>query len=185
MKCQYFLIFLISIVCGNAVASGKPTTPYLMGAEDVLEISVWKEEGLQKEILVRPDGAISFPLVGDIIVAGKSVEQLRAELTKKLGKFISSPVVNVAVLTVGSNKIYVIGKVNNPGAFAAGSYLDIMQALSLAGGMTPFADAGKIKIFRRVKGKMTTGNFNYNNYLKGQRLSQNIMLINGDIVAVP
>lgn len=170
---------------GNAVAAEKKVEPYLMGAEDVLEISVWKEEGLEKEILVRPDGAISFPLVGDIIVEGKSVEQLRAELEKKLGKFFTDPVVNVSVLEVGSNKIYVIGKVKNPGVFAAGSYLDIMQALSLAGGMTPFADTGKIKVFRRVKGKMKTADFDYNAYLKGQRLSQNIMLINGDILAVP
>ncbi len=185
MRHPYLLFLLVLTVCSSAVASEKRLAPYLMGAEDVLEISVWKEEGLQKEILVRPDGAISFPLVGDILVAGKSIEQLRTELTKKLGDFIANPVVNVSVLSVGSNKIYVIGKVNNPGVFAAGSYLDIMQALSLAGGMTPFSDAGKIKIFRRIEGEMTAINFDYNDYIKGKRLSENIMLRNGDVVAVP
>jgi len=187
MKHPYllFLFLFILEVCSSAVASEEQFAPYLMGAEDVLEISVWKEEGLQKEILVRPDGAISFPLVGDILVEGKSIEQLRIELTEKLGDFIANPVVNVSVLNVGSNQIYVIGKVNNPGVFAAGSYLDTMQALSLAGGMTPFADTGKIKIFRRIEGKMTAINFDYNDYIKGKRLSENIILMNGDVVAVP
>jgi len=158
---------------------------YRIGPEDVLEISVWKEDGLKKESLVRPDGGLSFPLVGEIHAEGKTTQQLREEIAQRLEKYIPEPVVSVAVLKVASNKIYVIGKVNKPGEFVSGRYIDVLQALSMAGGLTPFASENDIKILRSENGKKIVIPFQYSKVEKGQKLEQNILLKSGDIVVVP
>ena len=105
------------------------TPDYRIGPEDVLEISAWKEEGLTKEVLVRPDGGVSFPLAGDMQAGGKTARALREQIVQRLEKFIS-----LATLKIASNKIYVIGRVNKPGEYAPGRYVDVLQALSMAGG---------------------------------------------------
>lgn len=173
-------------------SNAVPTQPsplsepgYQIGPEDVLEISVWKEDGLRKEVLVRPDGGISFPLVGEISAVGKTAGQIEAEITEKLGRFIPQPAVSVAVLKVTGNKFYVIGKVQRPGEFVAGRYIDVLQALSMAGGLTPFAAENKIKVLRKENGKDTVWPFQYSKIRKGENLEQNIMLKNGDVVVVP
>lgn len=158
---------------------------YRIGAEDILEISVWKEEGLKKEVLVRPDGGLSFPLAGDLHAAGKTTEQLQHEISQKLEKYIPDPVVSVGLLKVGANKIYVIGKVNKPGDYVAGRYLDVLQALSMAGGLTPFAAENDIKVVRREHGEEVALPFQYSQVKKGKRLDQNILLKGGDVVVVP
>lgn len=152
---------------------------------DVLTISVWKEEGLQSEVLVRPDGGISFPLVGDVSAAGKSVQQLSALISERLAKYIPDPVVTVAVKALTGNTVYVIGKVNRPGEFPATHYLDVMQALSMAGGANAFAALNDIKILRRVGGKQSAISFRYGDVESGKKLEQNIILQSGDIVVVP
>ena len=156
-----------------------------IGAEDVLEISVWKEEGLKKEVLVRPDGGISFPLAGDMQAAGKTPRQLQQEITQRLEKFMSDPVVSVAVLKVASNKIYVIGRVNKPGDYLAGRYVDVLQVLSMAGGLTPFAAENDIKVLRKENGKDIVFPFRYSQVKAGNNLEQNIVLKGGDVVVVP
>lgn len=158
---------------------------YPIGAEDVLEISVWKEEGLKKEVLVRPDGGISFPLAGDMQAAGKTASQLQKEITLRLEKFMSDPVVSVAVLKVASNKIYVIGRVNKPGDYLAGRYVDVLQVLSMAGGLTPFAAENDIKVLRKENGKDIVFPFRYSQVKAGNNLEQNIVLKGGDVVVVP
>ncbi|MES2365072.1 MAG: polysaccharide biosynthesis/export family protein [Pseudomonadota bacterium] len=158
---------------------------YKIGAGDVLEISVWKEDTLKKEVLVRPDGGVSFPLVGDMHVAGETAEQLQQEITKKLDKYIPDAVVSVALLKVKSNTIYVIGKVNKPGDYVAGSYIDVMQALSMAGGLTPFAAENDIKVLRRGEHGEVALPFQYARVKKGEHLEQNILLKGGDVVVVP
>ena len=158
---------------------------YQIGPEDVLEISVWKEEGLKKETLVRPDGGISFPLIGEIHAAGKTEGQLQKEITQRLDKFIPDPVVSVSVLKVAGNKIYVIGKVNKPGEYAAGRYVDVLQVLSMAGGLTPFAAENGIKVLRKEGGKDTVFQFRYSQVKNGENLEQNIQLKGGDVVVVP
>jgi polysaccharide export outer membrane protein len=158
---------------------------YALGPEDVVKISVWKDEGLTNEVVVRPDGMISFPLVGDVLAEGKSVEELRGEITRRLTRFIPTPTVSVTVMKVHSYKIYVIGKVNKPGEYQVGHYTDVLQALSLAGGVTPFAAEGKIKILRRVKGEQVVFPFDYSDALKGQGLERNIILNRWDTVMVP
>ena len=158
---------------------------YQLGPEDILDISVWKEEGLKKEVLVRPDGGISFPLIGEIQAVGKTTGQLQKEIAQRLEKYIPDPVVSVAILKIVGNKIYVIGKVNRPGEFAAGRYIDVLQALSMAGGLTPFAAENKIKIMRKENGQDVVIPFQYSKVQKGENLEQNITLKNGDVVVVP
>ena len=179
---------LISIGFGNIVFAqdgGKPSKEYAVLPGDVLQISVWKEPDLQLEVLVRPDSAFSFPLAGDISTAGFSVVELQTELTKRLSRYISNPVVTVSVTEVLGNKVYVIGQVNNPGAFVVNPQVDVMQALSMAGGVTAFAAANDIKILRRTGPRQIALSFKYNDVLKGRKLEQNIVLQSGDIVVVP
>lgn len=158
---------------------------YLLSPEDILEVSVWRDENLTKQVVVRPDGAFSFPLVGEVQATGKTVEDLRLELTERLRKYMPDPVVSVSVLKVTGYKIYVIGKVNKPGEFVTGRFVDVLQALAMAGGVTPFAAENDIRILRRVQGKEYVRNFRYAEVRKGRNLEQNIMLRSGDTVVVP
>jgi len=158
---------------------------YKIQPGDVLEISVWKEESLLRQVLVRPDGGMSFPLVGDVQAAGKSIEELQGVVTQRLTKYIPDPVVTVSTHQLNGNKVYVIGKVNRPGEFVANRYIDVVQALSVAGGMTPYAAANKIKVLRRENGKLKSIPFRYGDIEKGENLQQNIVLQSGDVVLVP
>lgn len=176
-------LFSVSLFAQDA-ASARPGAGYLLAPEDILEISVWKEEGLQREVLVRPDGRLSFPLVGYVQAAGRTPEQVQQEIAERLTSFISDPVVTVAVLRVTGNKIYVIGKVAKPGEYVVGRYVDVLQALSLAGGLTPFAAENNIKILRREQGEQVLFPFKYSEVADGEGLQQNIILKSGDIVIV-
>lgn len=174
------------LFAGAAAALAQEAEPaFRVGPEDLLEISVWKEDALRKEVLVRPDGGLSFPLVGDLQAAGRTVDELRAELAKRLEKYIPDPVVSVLLLRVVSNKIYVIGRVAKPGDFPAGRYVDVLQALSMAGGLTPFADEKDIRVLRREGGTQRIHRFDYKAVARGEKLEQNIRLQGGDVVVVP
>ena len=159
--------------------------PFLLGPEDVLSISVWREDGLDKETVIRPDGMLNFPLVGAIRAMGRTIEEVHDDLVAHLQRYIPAPVVSVSLLRIGSNRIFVIGEVNKPGAYVTGQYLDVMQALSLAGGFTAFADSDDIRILRRVDGQETVIDFDYDKVSKGRHLEQNILLKNGDVVVIP
>jgi polysaccharide export outer membrane protein len=158
---------------------------YELKPGDILQVSVWREKDLQLEVLVRPDGGISLPLAGDILAADKSTSQLRNEIVRRLQKFIPDPVVSVAVQEVRGNVVYVIGKVEKPGEFVVGQAVDVMQALSMAGGMTTFAAVNDIRILRRQGGEQVAISFRYADVEKGEDLEQNIILESGDIVVVP
>jgi len=158
---------------------------YQLGPEDVLLISVWKDEHLTREVVVRPDGLISFPLVGDVPAEGRTVEELRLDLAKRLIKYIPAVNLTVAVVKPLSYKVYVVGRVTKPGEFLVGHYTDVLQALSLAGGLTPFAAENDIKVVRRVMGQQQTFPFRYGDVRKGLDLEQNIILQRGDVVMVP
>ena len=165
--------------------AAAPREPYTINPGDLLEISIWKEPDLQRQVLVRPDGAFSFPLSGDIVAIGRTVEAVRRELTNRLSTFIPDLVVTVTVAEINGNKIYVIGQVNSPGQFVVNPRVDVIQALSIAGGMTPFAESNDIKILRRRNGVQTILRFRYNDIIKGQNLQQNVLLEVGDVVLVP
>ena len=179
-----------AVAAASATEASETSKPvavspdYVLGPGDVLEISVWKEEDMRKEVLVRPDGGITFPLLGEIRAEGKRVDQLAEELTKTLSEYLSEPVVNVSLMKVGQ-AIYVVGKVNKPGEFPAYSRVDVMQALSMAGGLTPYADADDIHILRRTHGQVTSLDFDYDAVSQGDDLEQNIPLQRGDVIVVP
>jgi polysaccharide export outer membrane protein len=177
---------LVVCVTVSAIAADKvPMTAqrdYLIGAGDVLEISVWKEEALTKNLSVLPDGRISFPLIGEVVAAGKTVEQLKKEIAARLVRFVPDPVLSVGVQQVNSLMIYVVGRVNNPGRFALNANIDVLQALSMAGGLDSFAKRDQIKIFRRVKDKFLIYSFDYDDVSAGKNLQQNIALMRGDVV---
>jgi polysaccharide export outer membrane protein len=159
--------------------------PYQINAGDILEVSVWREETLQKELRVLPDGTISFPLSGVIKVAGKSVDAVREELTKKLSKYITDPVVSVAVKAAEGNVVYVLGQVKTPGHFVMNQQMDVMQILSLAGGLTPFAKANDIVILRRNSTGTEAIKFKYGELEDGEGLNNNHLLKSTDVIVVP
>lgn len=163
--------------------SGK--SAYQVQPGDLLEIFVWKEKDLQREVIVRPDGGLSFPLIGDMQVAGKTVSDIRDELTKQLREYVSNPTVSVSVKQAQGYKIYVMGQVNRPGEFTAVRPVDVVQALSMAGGLNPFAAANSIKVLRRENGVETSIPFKYGQVESGRKLEQNIILQSGDVVVVP
>lgn len=159
--------------------------PYRLNAGDVLDISVWKEEGMQRQVLILPDGMISFPLAGHLMAAGRTAAEVQAALIKRIKTYIPEPVVTVSVASVGGNAIYVIGQVKQPGRFNVTSEIDVMQALSLAGGLTPFGSEGGIKILRRSNGKQVALPFDYGAVKNGRKLDSNVVLMPGDVVVVP
>jgi polysaccharide export outer membrane protein len=177
------LLVLLGLT-GLDVSAGA-AAEYALGPEDTLHIAVWKDDSLSREVIIRPDGMISFPLVGDVQAEGRTVEELKKELTTRLTAYVQDPVVSVIVTKVSSYKIYVIGRVNRPGEFMLGHQTDVMQALSLAGGLTPYASENQIKILRRDQHKTLVYPFRYDDVQKGKDLEQNILLKRDDVVVVP
>jgi polysaccharide export outer membrane protein len=186
-----FVLALALIAAGcwrAAVAEGQlidEVQAYRIGPDDLLDISVWKEESLQRKLTVRPDGKISFPLIGEVMASSRTPEELQQEITERLKKFMPAPVVTVIIDKVSAYKIYVIGEVKNSGQFQAGSYIDVLQALALAGGLSPYAAKNKIKILRRENGVEKAIPFEYSGIESGNDLRQNIILQRGDVVLVP
>jgi|SRR5690606_7693016 len=161
------------------------TRGYLVQPGDLLHISVWGEEGLDQDVLVRPDGGFSFPLAGDVSAVGKTVDELRQEVTDRLARYIPGSVVTVAVREINGNKIYVLGQVNNPGEFVMNPRIDVMQALSIAGGTTAFASTNDIFVLRREGGRQVALPFRLDDVVRRRNLDQNILLESGDVVVVP
>lgn len=176
------LFCLLLIPC---MAAGVDESTYKLGPGDALLISVWKDENLTKELIVPPDGVISFPLIEDINVEQMTVSALREVLRNKLSEYVPDATVTVMLLNPLSMKGYVIGRVNNPGQFEIGRDTTVMQILAMAGGMQEFASTKKILILRQEGEKTTKIPFNYKEMENGENLDQNIFLRKGDVVVVP
>ncbi|MDP8991038.1 MAG: polysaccharide biosynthesis/export family protein [Acidobacteriota bacterium] len=164
----------------NSGAAVDPKT-YVIGAQDVLMIKVWREMDFTGPYTVRPDGKISMPLVGDVQASGLTPERLGEQLKQALSNFINSPDVSVSLQTVGSKKFYITGEVNRAGEYTLAIPTTVFDAVSNAGGFRDFANKKKIIIIRgteRIK-------FNYQDILKGKNLEQNIFLETGDTIVVP
>lgn len=157
---------------------------YVIGAGDVLEISVWKDPALTRQVVVLPDGTISFPLVGRTVAAGKTVEQLQSEMEKDLVRYIPEPELSLIVQQVNSQVVYVLGKVNRPGHILLNRNIDVLQALSMAGGLNIFADHGDIRIFRKTENQTMVIPFNYDAVTDDYQLGENIVLQRGDVIVV-
>lgn len=178
------LVLLLSF-CSLANAQESGADGYRLQPGDVLQVVVWKETDLQSEVLIRPDGGISFALAGDMRAAGRTTAELRTELETRVRKLIPDAVVTVSVKAPNGNQIFVIGKVNKPGDFPLLRPTDVMQALSLAGGATPFASTNKIRVLHRDGSHQTSIRFRYGDVVRGRNLDQNILLQSGDTVIVP
>ncbi len=158
---------------------------YRLHAGDSITVSVWKELDLQRKVMVRPDGRFSFPLAGEVQAAGRTPDEVRLDIEGKLKKFIPEAVVTVIMEDFSGNRIYVIGQVNKPGMFIMNPQLTVLQALSLAGGSTPFAKLDDISILRGTGAAQKSLPFRYNQVVEGKSLQQNIALESGDVVVVP
>jgi polysaccharide export outer membrane protein len=182
-------VLLAASACAGALWSASGVAQeagYALNPGDVLQVSVWKETELTRDVLVRPDGKISFPLVGDIAAAGTTPEAVQSAIAERLEKYIPDPVVTVSLAAANGNKVYVLGKVARPGEYVMVRSLDVMQALAMAGGLNTFASENKIRILRRdASGKQKGIPFNYAAVQNGDELDSNIILSSGDIVVVP
>jgi polysaccharide biosynthesis/export protein len=169
----------------RAVGQESPGAGYQIGAGDVLEIAVWKNTELSREVTVRPDGMISLPLVNEIRAAGLTPLELRELLTKKLSEYVPSAEVSVIVKRVESYSISVVGSVAKPGRFTLSSPTTVLEAIAMAGGLNEFASRRSITVLRSDgKGASTRIPFNYNNAISGEA-SDNLVLRAGDVVVVP
>lgn len=177
------VLCLMVILLTAAVSSADDV--FHIGAGDVLEISVWKDPDLSRAVIVPPGGVISFPLIDAINVINLTVADLKQVVTKKLSEFVPDVTVTVMLTEINSLKAYVIGKVNNPGMYDITLDTNVMQILAQAGGLTPFASDGNVKILRQKKNQITKIPFDYGDVEKGKNLEQNIILQPGDVVVVP
>ena len=183
-KRSFFILVFISVAVSSVVALAGEST-YPIGPGDLLEISVWKDESLSRQVVVPPDGVVSFPLIGDTDVTNLTVTALRKTVTKKLSEYVPDATVTVMLLQMNSMRAYVIGKVNKPGEFPITMDTNVMQILSMAGGLNPFASGGAILILRQEDNKTVKIPFNYMEVEYGENLEQNIVLQRGDVVVVP
>jgi polysaccharide biosynthesis/export protein len=176
------IILVISLWCQMSFAD---TDEYLINSGDILEISVWNEDALKREVRVLPDGSIGFPLTGTLHAAGRSIDSLKKELTEKLTEYIAEPVVNIAVKSTEGNIVYVTGQVKTPGKFIMPEPMNVMQILSLAGGLTTFAAKDDIVILRKTSKGAESIKFRYSDLEDGVGLNKNHILKSGDVVVVP
>jgi len=180
--CLSALLFVIQIGCAEA-ETGEDL--YLIGPGDVLDISVWKDESLTRTCVVRPDGSISFPLIGTVRAADRTASELKADIENKLRRYVPELTLSVEIREIRSLVVYVIGRVNNPGRFLLATDINVLQALAAAGGLNPFANRNDIKVFRQGVEETTIFPFQYDDVIEGKRLEQNIYLKRGDVVVVP
>jgi polysaccharide biosynthesis/export protein len=158
---------------------------YVIGPQDVLDISVWKETELTRTVPVRPDGKISMPLLNDVRAAGLTPNQLAAQITTSLKRFVTDPQVTVIVTQINSQRVYILGEVTRTGAYPLLPEMTMLQALSSAGGFTQFANRKKIYMFRIENGKQVKYPFDYKAVIDGKRTDENVVLRAGDTIVVP
>jgi len=198
MSPRMFLMAILTLLAFAGAASAQPAAktaavpaaspaldPYKIGPEDVLNISVWKNDALSRSVQVRPDGMISMPLLDDVGAAGLTPLQLRDVLAKRLAEFIPNPEVSVIVAEVRSFKVSLLGEVGRPGRFELKSWTTILDLLAQAGGFTQFAARGRIVVLRPTGKTMTRIPFNYNKVVSSGGEEENFYLQPGDIVLVP
>jgi polysaccharide export outer membrane protein len=169
--------------CGPT-ASPSTSPDYVIGSEDTLHVSVWKEPDLTATLPVRPDGKISLPLLNDVQAAGLTPMQLASDLTTRLKKYVSEPQVTVVVTQMNSQKVFLLGEVLHTGAVPLSPNMTVLQVLSTAG-FSQFANTKGIYILRTENGKQDKLPFNYKAVVRGEHMEQNILLKPGDTVVVP
>lgn len=182
----YCLVIFFAFPFRGASAQLAVNDEYRFGPEDVIEISVWGDDELAREVVVRPDGGVSFPLAGDLKAGGLTVNELREELKKRIAEFIPDAPVTVILRKVEAPKVYVTGKVNKPAVHVMGQDMTVVQALAMSGGLSPFAESGNIIIIRKEGDRaQKIFHFDYDELAEGENLKQNIYLKPGDTIIVP
>jgi len=187
------MALLLSAVLQPAIAdtaNSAPTVPitdtdFTVRAGDVLQVTVWKEDSLDRETLVLPDGTITFPLIGTFNAAGLTPAQLQDAIKIKLEPLIPNAAVTVLVKAPSGHTISVIGQVAKPGELVMNHRTTAMQALSQAGGLTPYASEGKIIILRQIGSAETAIPFPYRDVAEGKNLNEDVALMPGDVIVIP
>jgi polysaccharide export outer membrane protein len=169
-----------------ATAPAVPvSSDFVIGAEDVLGIVFWREPDFSGDVAVRPDGRITLPLIGDLLAAGVTPAALRDQIQALATKYLMDPNVTVVVKQINSRKVFITGQVARPGSYPLTGPRTVMQLISLAGGVTAFAESENISILRQEEGRTRSFNFNYKDVAQGKKVQQNIQLLPGDTVVVP
>jgi polysaccharide export outer membrane protein len=179
----YFLLY-ICINSELAVAAGNPDI-YQLHQGDTLMVSVWREDTLQKQVVVLPDGSITFPLIGRVDVAGLGTLEVERRITAKLKEYLPDPVVTVVIAGIDGNRAYVMGKVIHPGYLIISGPTTVLQAISIVGGFDKFADEGGIKVIRAKSDSQEIFPVHYKDIISGRDMSTNIQLKAGDTIVVP
>lgn len=158
---------------------------YKLGPADLIEISVWGDETLSRTVRIRPDGKLSYPLVGEAQASGRTIEDLRQEIEKKIDEFVPKANVTVILTESASKRFYVIGKVKSPSVYPMYDAVNVLQGLTMAGGLDSFADDSDIRIIRQGESGTQIIKFDYSQVVKGRDTAQNILLQSKDIIVVP
>jgi polysaccharide biosynthesis/export protein len=158
---------------------------YVIGPEDILLISFWRDDSMSGEAVVRPDGKITLKLLNDIDVVGLTPEQLRQKLAKDATKFLEEPAPTVIVKQINSRKVFITGEVTKPGPYPLNAPTTVIQLITVAGGLNEYAKSEEIGILRTENGKTMRLPFNYKQVREGKKLEQNVLLKPGDTVIVP
>lgn len=158
---------------------------YKIGEQDVLTITVWREPELSGTVMVRPDGMVTLPLLNDVHAAGLTPDELKSSLTEKLGPFVNSPQVTVAVREINSRKVFIIGQVGHEGSYRINSTTTVLQIIAEAGGLRDFANRKGIYVLRTVNGSQQRLSFNYDKVIRGKDSKDNILLRPGDTIVIP
>ncbi len=189
-----FVLFFIALfflnfntgLCESKTLSVNKKSVYRIGSGDILEIVTWKEADFSRdEIVVRIDGQITFPLINDIFVAGRTPMQVKKEIETKLKKYIDNPIVTVIIRTPASKRFYIIGEVVRTGEYNLTKNLTVIQAFAIAGGFTQWASKKEILLYRNEKGRDKIIRINYKNIIKGKDFSNNLHLKADDTIIVP
>ncbi len=184
MLCALMLAAAFSTIRAQEVTESSFPGEYVLGVEDRLSISVWKEPELSRTVIIRPDGKVTSPLVGDIQAAGRTAKQLSADLTTALARFVKEPVVNVTVESIESYKVYVLGEVSTQGALILRRRTRLLEAIALSGGMTQFANKSDVVLIRYDDDKESRTRIDYRKIVSGEKAELNVFLKPGDTIIV-
>jgi polysaccharide biosynthesis/export protein len=190
MAVRRLFFFFLAMVMGLSssiapVWGAAADAPYRIGAGDVLNIAVWKDDSLTRQVMVLPDGTFSFPLIGRVQAKGRSLDELKQQMVQRLAKYVPDPIISMEVMRPNSLMVYVIGKVNRPGQFTLVDNINVLQALSLAGGLNAFANSSHVRIFRKQGAATRIFEFDYDAVSRGREMKTNIQLERGDVIVVP
>lgn len=169
----------------GAPSAVSPPSDYVIGPDDVLAVVFWGEKDMSAEVLVRPDGRISIPLLNDIVAAGLTPDQLRQKLNAAAQRYVEDPMVTVVVKQINSRRVFITGQVAKPGPYPLTGPTTILQLISTAGGLLEYADSKNVIVMRTENGRPVSYNFNYKEVVQRRNLKQNIELRPGDTVIVP